>query len=691
MHNMRSNRSRAGAATMLAVVLSARGGGGVIPSPLPPLAPVGTLQLQSGTLTVAENAGTVSVVITRSGGTAGAVGISLTTSAGSASAGADFTSITTTVRFADGDAAPKTVSIPVLGDSIDELNESFTAALFNATGGATLGSITSTTITVTDDDPLHLVASMPADGATAVDRAGSIQLTFSTPIDAESAADMFAVDPQDIFGPITLSSLTASVSGAQVTLTSARPLLPLTRYGILTGAGIQNTAGEALGTDAYIAFFTTRDGQWQQAELIESGDAGSASPPRIAINQVGQAMAVWEESDVSSSRIWSSQYVAGWRTPQRLLPPSVNGGTTSLADPAVAVDGLANAMAVWALSRSPVSLVANRSNQDQWSLGEIIAGSAQGPVGQFPQIAMDRFGNAHAIWMQFTPVPGQPTSPRIWTKRYAAGQGWGVPTKLVDMGLRATNPQIGVDSLGNALAVWEQLSGSRTIILSSRYAAETQRWEDRTFDVVSNVDNALGNSFAVQITVGKSGNALAVWSQANGTRTNIWANRYLAQTHRWLQARMISTADGNQRSAGGPQVAIDASGNALAVWLQERGQGATSRLNIWANRYDARTDQWGTAELIEKDDSGSALHPQIAVDQRGNALAVWRQPIGTRENIWSNRYAAESGRWGTPELLETGDGGAHDPRVAVDGSGNALAIWRQFVGAEIKIWANRFE
>ena len=65
---------------------------------------------------------------------------------------------------------------------------------------------------------------------------------------------------------------------------------------------------------------------------------------------------------------------------------------------------------------------------------------------------------------------------------------------------------------------------------------------------------------------------------------------------------------------------------------------------------------WGTAELIEIDNAGSAYHPTVAFDATGNALAVWQQHDGIRSNIWNNRYTAGSG-WGTPELIETNDAG----------------------------------
>jgi hypothetical protein len=47
---------------------------------------------------------------------------------------------------------------------------------------------------------------------------------------------------------------------------------------------------------------------------------------------------------------------------------------------------------------------------------------------------------------------------------------------------------------------------------------------------------------------------------------------------------------------------------------------------------------WGTAELIETDNAGTAYKPQVAIDSSGNAIAVWYQNDGTRHNIWANRF-----------------------------------------------------
>ena len=134
-------------------------------------------------------------------------------------------------------------------------------------------------------------------------------------------------------------------------------------------------------------------------------------------------------------------------------------------------------------------------------------------------------------------------------------------------------------------------------------------------------------------------------------------------------------------------MAIDADGNVVAVWEQYDG----TRYNIWSNRYTTSTGLWGTAELIEANNTGNAYDPQVAIDADGNAVAVWRQYDGTRYNILSNRYTASTGLWGTAALIETDDaGGAYVPQVAIDADGNAVAVWRQSDGTRDNIWSNMY-
>jgi hypothetical protein len=104
--------------------------------------------------TVGEAAGNTTLMIERANGSTGAISVTVTSTGGSATAGQDYTALATTINFADGDSAPKPVSLAINNDTSDEPDETVVLTLSNPRGGATLGGAQEITATVTihDDD-----------------------------------------------------------------------------------------------------------------------------------------------------------------------------------------------------------------------------------------------------------------------------------------------------------------------------------------------------------------------------------------------------------------------------------------------------------------------------------------------------------------------------------------------------------
>ena len=111
----------------------------------------GALQFSAGSYSLAENGGSLTVTVTRTGGSAGAVSVNFATSNGTATAGSDYTATSGTLNFAAGETG-KTFTVPVLDDTAVEGNEAVTLTLSSPTGGATLGSPASATFTILDND-----------------------------------------------------------------------------------------------------------------------------------------------------------------------------------------------------------------------------------------------------------------------------------------------------------------------------------------------------------------------------------------------------------------------------------------------------------------------------------------------------------------------------------------------------------
>ncbi|WP_219643978.1 Calx-beta domain-containing protein [Cohnella sp. CFH 77786] len=114
--------------------------------------PPGQLQLDTASATVDEGGSFVSLLVTRTSGAGGTVTVDYGVGGGSASEGSDFTGTSGSLTFAEGETW-KTIEVPILDDAEYEGNENFTVSLFNATGGASLGTITSAVVTITDNDP----------------------------------------------------------------------------------------------------------------------------------------------------------------------------------------------------------------------------------------------------------------------------------------------------------------------------------------------------------------------------------------------------------------------------------------------------------------------------------------------------------------------------------------------------------
>jgi hypothetical protein len=112
----------------------------------------GIISLNSSSYTVNEN-GTASITLIRTGGSDGEVTVTLTPTDGTAVAGSDYTNTPITVNFANAETS-KTVTIPIINDTVYEPTETVNLTLSNVTGGATLGSQKTATLNIVDNDAI---------------------------------------------------------------------------------------------------------------------------------------------------------------------------------------------------------------------------------------------------------------------------------------------------------------------------------------------------------------------------------------------------------------------------------------------------------------------------------------------------------------------------------------------------------
>ena len=199
------------------------------------LAPAaGTLQFAAASYNTTENAGSITLAVARTGGSAGAVSVSYSETDGTAYAGLDYQVMSGTLTWADGDSTGKTISIPINDRGITNGGTvSFSVGLTNPGGGATLGTIPTATVNILEEDaapqPTIAIASPPPgfaliSGMTtpvvlSIDDPGGITAQVQFLVNGSVAAEASAPPYSFSFGSSTLGSYTLA---AAVTDTQGR-------------------------------------------------------------------------------------------------------------------------------------------------------------------------------------------------------------------------------------------------------------------------------------------------------------------------------------------------------------------------------------------------------------------------------------------------------------------------------------
>lgn len=112
----------------------------------------GVLSFTNTTYSINENGiAVVAVNMQRTGGSEGFVSATINLTNGTANAGDDYNNNPIIVDFANGETS-KTITIPIVDDSILESNETINLTLANPTNGATIGTQNSAIVNIIDDD-----------------------------------------------------------------------------------------------------------------------------------------------------------------------------------------------------------------------------------------------------------------------------------------------------------------------------------------------------------------------------------------------------------------------------------------------------------------------------------------------------------------------------------------------------------
>jgi hypothetical protein len=284
---------------------------------------------------------------------------------------------------------------------------------------------------------------------------------------------------------------------------------------------------------------------------------------------------------------------------------------------------------VWVTSTQQTSLTvtvtgAQRTFGGTWSSPVTIA-SVHGtslPIG----VAISANNDAVATWSDAI------------TLRSVAGV-WQAP---VSLGLTGgiSNFQAKLDAQGNGVAVWGLLTDTNTVVEAVTWSAG-----GAPASIVQLSPSSHG-AFDPQLAVNDAGTAVVVWL-ASPPRDN--ADPYQVESATrpaggsWSA---VTTASPDVPQTWAPGVALDAAGNATAMWTTETTP--TSERLYAATRPAAGA--WGSPARVEPSDWQTLNHSSMAADAAGDVTVSWVGQDTTGQNVRTATLSAGGG-WGAPTTL----------------------------------------
>ena len=409
--------------------------------------------------------------------------------------------------------------------------------------------------------------------------------------------------------------------------------------------------------------------------------------PQIAMNAAGNAFAVWKDLSNVIQALRYDGLTGFWQ--EEAVPLSSLDYDSS--EPQIAINNNDDAIAVWKRGDGGGSftIYANRytATTDSWqSPSEVTNLSLSGQNTGLPQIVMNNEG-AIAVW-QGT-FDSLYTNTIIQANRYD-GSNWQDPNDVInlsDLNEESIKPQISMNDEGDAIVVWRSFDGEDDYTIQAcKYDHKSCKWLSvdtifsGTFSTIDNPQVAMSNEMAIIVWNGKE------------TYFNLYpypGEYYIVQARVNLILKGWEQQDAWEPSldkepedlsldSRNPQIAIcDYEG--IAVWEHIIPTSGLPNQFIQAKKYVLGQGwQQSTKNISEHNPWLPLDSPQIAMDEAGNAIALWVSygwPGSEPQGATAAWYNAANDSWESPSII-SGRISQQSISIAMDRAGNAIALWR---------------
>ncbi len=283
--------------------------------------------------------------------------------------------------------------------------------------------------------------------------------------------------------------------------------------------------------------------------------------------------------------------------------------------------------------------------------------SEEGQNAYSPKVAVDGAGGAIVVWTRYNG-----SKDVVQAALKPAGEPWGKPVTLSEAGEETSEPQVAMDPAGDAVVVWRQFNGSDYIVQAAVKPASEPWGKPVT------LSEAGEETSEPQVAVDPAGDAVVVWRRFNGSDYIVQAAVKPA-SEPWGKPATLSEAG---QEASEPQVAVDAAGEATAVWRRYNGSD-----HVIQAAEEPAGEPWSKPATLSEA-GHETYEPQVAVDGAGNATAVWGYYKEYLDSFVQAAVKPAGGPWGEPAILSEAGQEVSEPQLAVDAAGDAASVWDSF-------------
>jgi hypothetical protein len=370
------------------------------------------------------------------------------------------------------------------------------------------------------------------------------------------------------------------------------------------------------GNDRIQARFRAAGGALSPVQNI-SGTDGDALSPQVVMDPQGRALIVWKEFEGSDQSIKVRRRSAAGTlgTIQTL-----SGASDAVDFPAIAVDSDGNSITIWRSFDGADYRVRLRRRAVDGTLGQIETFGPAGGIVFNPHIAMQPNGAAVGVWER-----SDGTDIRIQTRRRTAAGGLGSLANLSAAGQNASNPQLDLESDGDADFVWTRSDGSDPRVQTRR------RTPDGLMAATQTLSTAGEDGRNPQVAVEPGGNAHFTWALGPGSFVDCCTVIQVRRKAPGGTLSPVETISRLDRSSFIPQVAVDDAGNAVFTW-QLFDQSQTDPFDMCCTRAQVRkrSPATGYGGIQTLSDAGqNARFPHVAMNAGGDAAAAWERLDGS--------------------------------------------------------------